>query len=49
MMKLAFESLEFAVRGFKSGRQLEEALEECREALLEQQENPQPPPPDPAI
>jgi hypothetical protein len=51
MLKLAFESLEFAVRGFRAGRQLEEALEECREALTEQQEQQanQPPPPDPAI
>ena len=51
MLKLAFESLEFAVRGFRSGRQLEEALEECREALTEQAEAQanQPPPPDPAV
>lgn len=49
MTKLGFEMLEFGVRGFKAGRQLEEALEECREALLEQAQNPQPPPPDPEM
>lgn len=51
MMKLGFEMLEFGVRGFKSGRQLEEALDECREALEEQAEAQanQPPPPDPQV
>jgi hypothetical protein len=49
MTRLGFEMLEFGVRGFKSGRQLEEALDECKEALLEEQDNPQPPPPDPAV
>jgi hypothetical protein len=49
MTKLGFEMLEFGVRGFKSGRQLEEALEECREAMEDAMANPQPPPPDPAL
>lgn len=51
MMKLGFEMLEFGVRGFKAGRQLEEAIEECREAMETQaeQQASQPPPPDPAI
>jgi len=49
MMKLGFDMLEFGVRGFQAGRHLEDALEECREALMEAEENPQPPPPDPAV
>lgn len=50
MMKLGFDMLEFGVRGFQQGRHLEEALEEAREALIEQMEQQaqQPPPPDPA-
>lgn len=51
MMKLGFEMLEFGVRGFKAGRQLEEAIDECKEALIEQAEAQAnaPPPPDPAL
>lgn len=51
MLRLAFESLEFAVRGFRAGRHLEEAIEEAREALIQQaeQQAAQPPPPDPAM
>jgi hypothetical protein len=49
LRKLGFEMLEFGVRGFKAGRQLEEAIDECREAMEDEEQNPQPPPPDPAI
>lgn len=50
MMKLAFESLAFGVRGFKTGRHLEDALDEAR-AEFEQMaaQPPAPPPPDPAV
>lgn len=49
MTKLGFDMLEFGVRGFQAGRHLEDALEECREALMEAAENPPPQPPDPAM
>lgn len=49
MMKLGFEMLEFGVRGFKSGRQLEEALEEARTNIEQAAANPEPPPPDPKV
>ncbi len=49
MTKLGFDMLEFGVRGFQSGRHLEDALEECREAMLDSMDNPAPPQPDPAV
>jgi hypothetical protein len=33
MMKLGFEMLSFGVRGFKSGRQLEDSIEEARASI----------------
>lgn len=50
MIKLGFDMLAFGVRGFKSGRQLEEALEEARTAIETQAaQPPEPPQPDPKL
>lgn len=50
MVKLGFELLGFGVRGFKSGRQVEEALDEARDEIMQQASQPPPEPqPDPAL
>lgn len=50
MAKLGFEMLEFGVRGFKSGRQLEDAIEEAKTAIEDAANAPpEPPPPDPKV
>ena len=50
MAKLGFDMLSFAVRGFKSGRQLEDSLDECRAAIEQAASQPEePPPPDPKV
>lgn len=49
MMPLAMEMLSFAVRGFKEGRQLEDAIDQTKQALEQaaKQKMMQPPQPDP--
>jgi len=49
MMKLGLEMLTFGVRGFKAGRSMEDAIDEARMALEQAAQQPQEPPPDPAI
>jgi hypothetical protein len=50
MQKLGLDMLEFGVRGFKGGRQMEDSLDEMRQAIEEAaQQPPEPPPPDPAV
>jgi hypothetical protein len=44
---MMFEMLAVATRTFKSGRLLEDVLDEAREAVTEKAKNPPPPPPDP--
>lgn len=50
MMKLGLEMMAFGVRGFKAGRQMEDAIDEAR-SMMEQaaQAPPQPEPPDPKV
>jgi hypothetical protein len=43
------EMLEFGVKGFKVGRELETQFKVAKDALLAKSENPAPPPPDPAV
>ena len=46
MQKLGLDMLEFGVRGFKGGRQMEDSLDEMRQAIEEAaQQPPEPPPP----
>jgi len=47
MAKLAGEVMGFAVRGFKAGRQLEDAVDEVMASMAEQAAQPKPPPTDP--
>jgi hypothetical protein len=47
MTPLAFEMLAFGVRGFKAGRQLEEALEQTRMQIEQAAQNPAPQGPSP--
>jgi len=50
MQKLGLDMLEFGVRGFKGGRQMEDSLDEMRQAIEQAaQQPPEPPPPDPAV
>ena len=49
MMKLGFDMLAFGVRGFKSGRQLEDSLDEARAAIEQAAAQPQEPEPDPKL
>lgn len=50
MAKLGMKMLEFGVRGYKAGRQLEEALDEASDAIEEAaKQPPPPPPPDPNV
>jgi hypothetical protein len=44
---MMFEMLAVATRTFKSGRLLEDVLDEAREAVTQKAKNPAPPPPDP--
>jgi hypothetical protein len=44
---LMFEMLATATRTFKSGRLLEDVLDEARQEITEKSKNPAPPPPDP--
>lgn len=46
MLPLAFEMLAFGVRGFKAGRQLEEAIEQAKMQLEEAAKQPPPPTPE---
>jgi len=50
MMPLVGEMLAFGVRGFKAGRQLEDAIDQTMQAMQQRlSAPPQPPPPDPAV
>ncbi len=50
MGKLFFEMLSFGVRGFKAGKQLEDAIDQTAQAMIQRLSNPPPPPPpDPAV
>jgi hypothetical protein len=49
MMGLVGEMMAFGVRGFKAGRQLEDAIDQTMQAMQQRLANPQPPPPDPAM
>jgi hypothetical protein len=49
LMPLAFEMLAFGVRGFKTGRMLEEAIEQTRMQLEQASKQQVEPPPDPAV
>lgn len=49
LQPLLMEMLEFGVKGFKVGRELETQFKVTKDALLAKAENPAPPPPDPAV
>jgi len=49
LQPLLMEMLEFGVKGFKVGREMETQFKVAKDALLQKAENPAPPTPDPAI
>lgn len=49
LQPLAMELLMFGVRGFKVSRELETSFEATMDKMRKAQENPAPPPPDPAV
>lgn len=49
MMKLVGEMMSFGVRGFKAGRQMEDAIDETMQAITQRMSQPQQPQPDPNV